>query len=284
MFAKINGIDLFFDVVGSALSVEETSLEPKPTLIVLHGGPGGDHSLFRPWFDGMQDVAQIIYFDHRGTGRSGHADLSTYTLEQMADDIEGLRLYLGIAAPVVLGASFGGMVALNYAIRHPDSLSKLILVDTAPSNDYYETSMKKMAEMASAEQLEMLTARFTGSSTEEQYARWAEVVDPLYYHKVPPLADRQAINLRVKGGAAVAEQVMRYELPTYDVRPQLAAITVPTLVAVGRHDWVTTPEQADEIVQGIPHANLHVFEDSGHNPLVEDTEEFIATISGFIRS
>ncbi|WP_326772232.1 alpha/beta fold hydrolase [Streptomyces sp. NBC_01445] len=284
MFAKINGTDLFFDVVGSGLSVREKSLEPKPVLFVHHGGPGGDHSHFRPWLDGLQDTAQIVYFDHRGTGRSGRADVSTYTLEQMADDIEALRLYLGIEAPVLLGASFGGMVALQYAIRHPDSLSKLILVDTAPSNDYHALSMKQVAKVASAEQMEMLKDLFAGTITPERYARWAEVVGPLYYRTVPPLAEREAVDARVIAGPEVAEQVLKNELPLYDVRAQLGAIHIPTLVATGRHDWVTPPSQSEEIVKGIPHADLHIFENSGHNPLVEETHEFLETIARFIRS
>ena len=284
MFAKINGIDLFFDVVGSGLSVMEKSLESKPVLFVHHGGPGGDHSLFRPWLDGLQDTAQIIYFDHRGTGRSGRADVSTYTLEQMADDIEALRLYLGIEAPVLLGASFGGMVALQYAVRYPDSLSKLILADTAPSNEYYALSMKQVAEVASAEQMELITALFGGTITPEKYARWAEVVGPLYYRTVPPLSEREAVDARVIAGPEVAEHVMKHELPSYDVRAQLGAIHIPTLVVTGRYDWVTPPSQSEEIVKGIPHANLHIFENSGHNPLVEETQEFLQTISRFIQS
>lgn len=283
MFAKINGIDLFFDVVGSGLSVQEKSLESKPVLLVHHGGPGADHSHYRPWLDALQATVQIVYFDHRGTGRSGHADVSTYTLEQMANDVEALRLYLGIEAPVLLGASFGGMVALQYAVRYPDSLSKLILADAAPSNTF-ATSIERVAEVASAEQMEMLTARFSGTSTPEQDARYLEVVGPLYYRTLPPLAEREAEHARIRGAYEVAEHVMKNELPSYDVRAQLGAIHIPTLVVAGRYDWVTPPSQSEEIVKGIPHAELHIFENSGHNPLVEETEEFLQTIARFIQS
>ena len=281
MFANINGIDLFFDVVGSGLSVQEKSLESKPVLLVHHGGPGADHSHYRPWLDALQDTVQIVYFDHRGTGRSGHADVSTYTLEQMANDVEALRLYLGIEAPILLGASFGGMVALQYAVRYPDSLSKLILADAAPSNTF-ATSIERVAEVASAEQMEMLTARFSGTSTPEQDARYLEVVGPLYYRTLPPLAEREAEHARIRGAYEVAEHVMKNELPSYDVRAQLGAIHIPTLVVAGRYDWVTPPSQSEEIVKGIPHAELHIFENSGHNPLVEETEEFLQTIARFI--
>ena len=284
MYARINGADLFFDVVGSGLSLEERSLEPKPVLFVLHGGPGADHSSLRPWLDGLQDAVQIVYFDHRGTGRSGRADVSTYTMEQMADDVEALRIHLGVEKPVVLGSSFGGMVALQYAVRYPDSLSKLILSDTAPSYDFYAKSMERVAELASAEQLELLMARFSGTITLEQNMRWNEVVGPLYYRTFPPLAQLEAATERMVFGPEVAEHVMRYELPSYDVRAQLGAVHAPTLVLVGRHDWVTGPLQAEEIVKGIPHADLHIFEDSGHNPQEEETDEYIDVVARFIRS
>jgi proline iminopeptidase len=283
MFAKINGIELFFDVVGSGFSVAEKSLEPKPVLFVLHGGPGADHSSLRPWLDGLQDAAQIVYFDHRGTGRSGRANVSTYTMAQMADDVEALGLYLGVEAPVLLGSSFGGMVALEYAVRYPDSLSKLILSDTAPSYDFYATSMERVAQLASAEQLELLTARFSGTATLEQNIRWNEVVGPLYYRTFPPLAQLEAATARMIFGPEVAEHVMRYDLPTYDVRSQLGAIDIPTLVLTGRYDWVTGPSQSEEILTGIPHAELHIFENSGHNPQEEETEEYVQTVSRFIR-
>ena len=284
MFAKINGVDLFFDVVGSGLSIEERSLESKPVLMVHHGGPGADHSSLRPWLDGLQDTAQIIYFDHRGTGRSGRADASTYTMAQMADDVEALRLYLGIEAPVLFGASFGGMVALQYAVRYPDSLSKLILSNTAPSYEFFATSFARVAEVASAEQMELLTSRFAGTSTPEQNARFGEVVGPLYYRTAPPLSKAEAASARMMFGVEVAEHVMRYELPSYDVRSQLGAIHIPTLVVTGRYDWVTGPSQSEAIVQGIPHADLHIFENSGHNPHEEETDEYLEVISRFIQT
>jgi proline iminopeptidase len=283
MFAKVNGIDLFFDVVGSGFSVAEKTLEPKPVVFALHGGPGADHSSLRPWLDGLQDVAQIVYSDHRGTGRSGRSDVSTYTMAQMADDVEALRLYLGVEAPVLLGSSFGGMIALMHAVRHPGSAAKLILSNTAPSYDFYATSMERVTALASPEQLELLTARFSGTITLEQNMRWNEVVGPLYYRTFPPLAQLENATARMIFGPEVAEHVMRYDIPSYDVRAELGAIKVPTLVLTGRHDWVTGPSQAEEIVTGIPHADLHIFENAGHNPQEEVTDEYLQTVTRFLQ-
>ena len=86
----------------------------------MHGGPGFDHSGFRPDFDAFADIAQVIYIDHRGNGRSVAEPASTWTLAQWGDDVRGLCDALGIEKPIVFGQSFGGMVAQSYATRHPD--------------------------------------------------------------------------------------------------------------------------------------------------------------------
>src|SRR5437762_3589896 len=127
-----DGTRLFFDVVGAGLEPDDDELRPKPTLLLLHGGPGGDHSSFRPWFDRFQDTHQVVYLDHRGQGRSdGRHDPSGWDLDTWADDVVRFCDALEIEHPVVCGTSFGGFVAMHYAARHPEHPSKLILSSTA---------------------------------------------------------------------------------------------------------------------------------------------------------
>jgi proline iminopeptidase len=102
-----------------------------PTLLLLHGGPGADHSIYKPAFSALTDVAQVVYLDHRGNGRSEHGHMADWTLAQWADDVRGFCDALGIVEPIVYGASFGGMVAMVHALRHPDHVGKLILDSTA---------------------------------------------------------------------------------------------------------------------------------------------------------
>jgi proline iminopeptidase len=126
----VNGVRLFFDVEGAALVPDGPRLREQPTLILLHGGPGFDHSIYKPAFSARSDVAQVIYLDQRGNGRSEDGPRESWTLAQWGDDVRGFCDALGIAKPIVYGASFGGMVALAYATRHPDHPAKLILVST----------------------------------------------------------------------------------------------------------------------------------------------------------
>src|SRR3954468_17083172 len=125
------GVRLFFDGAGAQLAAGDDELTPKPTLLLLHGGPGSDHSGFRPWFDRFADTHHVVYLDHRGQGRSdGRHDPSGWNLDTWADDVVRFCDALDIVDPIVCGTSFGGFVAMHYAARHPAHPSKLILSST----------------------------------------------------------------------------------------------------------------------------------------------------------
>jgi proline iminopeptidase len=112
----INGVRLFFDVVGEKLTPNGLRMRARPTVLLLHGGPGFDHSMFKPAFAPLADVAQLIMLDHRGNARSEHGDRALWTLAQWGDDVAAFCQALGIEKPIVLGYSFGGFVAQSYAI------------------------------------------------------------------------------------------------------------------------------------------------------------------------
>src|SRR5438046_2939547 len=120
MHVRVNGVRLYFDVEGLGLVPDGPLMREKPTLLLLHGGPGFDHSMFKPQLSQLCDIAQVIYLDHRGNGRSEEGPREASTLAQWGDDVRGFCEALGIARPIVWGTSFGGMVAMAYATRHPD--------------------------------------------------------------------------------------------------------------------------------------------------------------------
>ena len=126
MHVLVNGVRLFFDVEGASLVPDGRTMREKPTLVLLHGGPGLDHSIYKPAFRALADVAQVVYLDHRGNGRSEPGAREAWSLAQWGDDVRGFCDALGIAHPVVLGISFGGTVAMAYATRHPEHPAKLI--------------------------------------------------------------------------------------------------------------------------------------------------------------
>lgn len=126
------GVKLFVDIEGPGLMPDGAQMREKPMLICMHGGPGFDHSSFKPGFSALADIAQIVYYDRRGHGRSDARPRAEWTLDTWADDVVRLSDALGIEKPIVLGQSFGGFVAQRYLARHPAHAVKVILSSTSP--------------------------------------------------------------------------------------------------------------------------------------------------------
>ena len=136
-----DGVRLFVDIEGLAPAPERPSMRERPALVLLHGGEV-DHSWFKPRFSVLTEVAQLVYVDHRGFGRSDKSSPSSWTLAQWGEDVYELCRLLGIERPVVLGSSLGGVVAMSYATRHPDHPGKLVLASTVGRrNVVYELDM-----------------------------------------------------------------------------------------------------------------------------------------------
>jgi proline iminopeptidase len=282
MYAHVNGVDIFFDIEGPGYTPDGPTMRAKPTLFVLHGGPGADYTSFRPWLDPLAGDVQLVFLDHRGNGRSSRAALQTYSIEQMADDVEALRHYLGLGPIAVLGHSFGGMVAQVLALRHPRSLSHLILSGTAPSARFWDEAQAEAARIATGEQQEVLSSLFEGRITsQEEWDSWWVRCFPLYFRTADPAAMAD-ISGRTIGAFEVGSYMMAHEIPHYDVRSELATITVPTLVVVGRHDWVTPVSQSAQIAESIPGSRLVVLEGSGHLGYVEEQQAYLEAVRGFM--
>ncbi len=103
MQVLVNGVRLFFDVEGASLVPDGRTMREKPTLVLLHGGPGFDHSIYKPTFSALADIAQVVFLDHRGNGRSDPGPREAWTLAQWGDDVRTFCEGLGIARPIVMG-------------------------------------------------------------------------------------------------------------------------------------------------------------------------------------
>jgi proline iminopeptidase len=282
VLADVNGARIYFDVEGMGLAPRGLAMVEKEACFVLHGGPGLDHSYFKPWLSPLAEDLQLVYVDHRANGRSERVALETCTIEQMADDLEALRMLLGLGPVNVLGNSFGGFVAQMYAARHPQSVRRLILVSTSPSHEFYAAAEKELARKGTAEQKAAAGDVFEGRiETEEAFLRWWEIMMPLYFAHWDAKRGEEMIKRGVDN-PTVASHMFRHEIPTFDVRPQLHAMAMPTLVIAGRHDWVTPVGESALITAGIPGSELIVFEESGHMPFIEEQAGFVAAVRRFI--
>jgi proline iminopeptidase len=282
MRARVNGAEIYFDIEGMGLAPVGPAMVERPACFVLHGGPGLDHSYFKPWLTPLTEVMQLVYVDHRGTGRSERVPLETCTIEQMADDLEALRALLGLGKVVVLGNSFGGFLAQVYALRHPESILKLILVTTSDSHEFYAAATEELHKRGTPEQIATAPALFDGTvTTEEEFARWWDVMMPLYFAHWDDKRGSEMVS-RIIGNPLVAAYMFATIIPHYDVRQGLPTIRVPTLVVSGREDWVTPVGESEKIANAIPGAELVIFEQSGHMPFIEEQAGFIDAVKRFI--
>ena len=278
MHIEVNGARLFFDVVGPKLQPVGDNMVERPTLIVLHGGPGFDHASLRPYFDRFADTHQVIYLDHRGNGRSD-GDPAGWTLAQWGDDIAGFCQALGIEKPAVLGQSFGGMVAMSYAARHPEGPSRLILSSTAGRMELPET-YAVMERLGGAEARAIAEAFWTEPSAAlaDDYIK---VCMPLY-NPGPPRdgSDRKRAILRTE----VMFHFIAVEQREMDLLTGLAAVRCPTLVLAGGLDPITPPSCAEAIRHALPEGvgELVVFEDAGHGAYRDHPERAEAVLRQFL--
>jgi proline iminopeptidase len=269
---------------GCELNVEVMGPEDGPVLIAHHGG-GGIGSLAEPktTFGPLSDRFRVVVFDARGCGRS--AGIPPYSHAQWAADVDGLREWIGADKIVIAGGSYGGFIALEYAVAYPEHVQAIVLRDTSADASCLKLAFENARNQDRVEiNWDNFNRYWSGQirDDEDLKARWAEII-PLYDYEYDP----------VRSTASVESGIYRYEAhnwcfqhnqPNYDLKPQLPFVTVPTLVTVGRLDWVTPVSAAETITSLIPNAKLVVFEKSGHSPQIEERELFLSTVRDFLLS
>jgi pimeloyl-ACP methyl ester carboxylesterase len=283
MFVTVNGARLFFDTVGSKLAIDGGRMAERPTLIVMHGGPGFDHSTMRPYFDRFADTHQVLYLDHRGNGRSGGAP-ETWNLAQWGDDVKGLCDALGIDKPIVFGQSFGGMVAIAYASRHPGHAGKVVFSSTAARMHLDETF--DILEGRGGRQARDAAERFWKRPDDTAFADYMRICMPLYNPPGPVGADQAAARQRAVMKPEVTRQFSLGEMLAMDARAGLANVRCPALVLAGGYDPITPVSCAREIFDALPGGakRIEVFEGAGHGIYRDEPERAEAVLREFFAS
>jgi proline iminopeptidase len=266
-----------------------------PPIVILHGGPDFDHEYLLPDLDRLADGFRLVYYDQRGRGRSFFGQRpEDVSIGSEIEDLDRIVTVAGDGPVVLLGHSWGGLLAAEYAVRHPDRVSHLILLDTAP------LSHSGMLELRRS-----LAARRTPA----QETRRAELLtDPLYlsgdieadadYYRIhfanafrrPDLLERVIRRLRVgftSEGIVAARRIEErlysntWSDPDYDLAPALGRSGVPSLLIHGDHDIVPF-DVVQEIARAIPGARLAVLEECGHFAYLEQPERMRSTITEFL--
>lgn len=271
----IRDVSLYVEVLGHGYPV-----------VLMHGGPGADHHSLFP-FRRLADEFTLVFYDHRRNGRSEGGTVSSMTWENLTADADSLREHLGFDRWAVLGHSFGGNVALEYVLRYPDRVSRLVLVDTGADSSW---PMQRAAELViergyPAKKAELVRRFFNGEFAPRQMMPIMARIGDLYSSHPSLLAvirDLAGGEWRTKMRAEPMIFAGRYLLKGWNVMDRLGEIAVPTLVIGGRDDFLYPPESQRELAAGIPNASLQIIDDAGHNPHTEQAEAVLAAVRRFL--
>lgn len=273
---------MFVEINGNQLAVEVLGPPDAPVLIALHGAPGlGSRAEPRESFGRLADTYRVLVFDARGSGES--EGKPPFTHDQWAADVEGLRQWIGAEQVIVAGGSYGGFIAMEYAIRYPERVRAMVLRDTSPDHEHEKLSRENALKSSRVQvDVEKLDRIDNGRVRDNDDLRecWREIL-PLYDYNYDPAKVEQK----------VATTPYRYEthnyafahnIPNYDVKDRLPSLTCPTLITVGRTDWITPVSCSETIADLIPNSRLVVFEKSGHSPQIEEAELWTDTVRSFL--
>jgi len=281
-FISSGGLKIYYEIEG----------EGQP-LVLLSGGPGFSHAYFQP-LHALAPDARLIFYDQRGTGRSDKASPQDYTVEANVEDLEQLRRELELDSCIVLGHSWGGMLAQAYVLKYPAHVSKLILADTFSSIADLTLFLMRIRN-AVPEETRAIYDRHEREGLYKDRDRYPDEYDaavwiawePVWLNIPPP----QWLQDVLSEGAWDIDRAMRGEesafritgtLAQFDVSGRLHEIRVPTLVIVSTCDMPTVA-MAQEMARLIPNARLELFEHSRHFPFIEEPDKFLNLIREFIK-
>ncbi len=248
-----------------------------PPLLVAHGGPGANHVLYRT-LDPLADARRLVFWDHRGHGRSDGLPERQVEISDFADDVIAVADGLGIDRFMLFGHSFGGWVAQEAALRHPDRIEALVLAGTTPGQLGANESPDD--DQGPPPPAEITRLMGTMPATDEEAAVMYRALAPFFARTADPAILNEALGATPPSAASL---VRVFEaLGRWSSVDRLGRITCPTLVVAGRHDDFCSLAQHERIARRIAGAELAVFERSGHVPWLEEADGFFERVRGWL--
>jgi proline iminopeptidase len=291
-FIEVNGLFLYYTELG----------EGQP-LIVLHGGPGGTHNYFLPYLLPLARNHRLIFMDERGSGMSGKLeDPSGYTVENMAKDVEALRVALGLGSIDLLGHSFGGVVAQAYAFMYQENLSHLIVANSFDSTNELNQVWARLKSKIDPQHLRRIEelekeglfdkgrpwehGRYTAEYAE---LAWGWAYYPYMYGNHPSPNYNPLGNLGIawdvyrEMSGSNGEFLIEGNMKSVEYVEKLRTVHVPTLIISGDHDEISL-QMSKEMHSRIPGSQLEVLPKSAHMTFVDQPSLFISAVDEFIRT
>jgi proline iminopeptidase len=264
-----DGVSLFVHEVGEGFPV-----------IVLHGGPGLDHTHMSPWLDPLGDELRLLYVDERGQGRSDRVDPASLSLDSFANDVDLLADALGLDRFALLGHSFGAIVATRHAIERGTAAGYVISGGGDSSDQLLADVEASLAAMGEAgEAIADSWEQEKTVETEDELRRLIDTQMPFHFHGDAPAGFSNGM----VGSPEVLRHFANEGYGNFDFGPRLDRVSKPTLVIVGEHDRTTTPRAARVLHEGIAGSELAVIPEAGHMSFVEQPEAYLGPVRRFLR-
>jgi proline iminopeptidase len=257
-------------------------------LLVLHGGPGMDHHQFADYLDPLTDHYRLVLVDQRAQGLSDKTPPETWTLRQMAADVTALAAALRLDAYAVLGHSFGAFVALQHAVDYSGEPAGTIVSSGLPSARWLGGSLEeRLAAFEPAELRDQVTASWEAEATVASPEELKKLLDdqmPWHFAdpRDPRIGDYNARTAAMVLAPDVLEHLANQAYGGIDLEDRLPAVEHPVLVLGGRHDRSCPVEAVEAIADGVPGAELMIFEHSGHMAYVEETDRYLEVVRDFL--
>ena len=280
-YSTIHGYRFYWKIVG----------EPGPvgTVMMLHGGPGATHDYLLAFSDLAQHGYRVVYYDQLGCGRSELAgSVAEYTVDRDVADLEELRQSLGLGRIHLVGSSYGGLLAIAYALAHPEPLKSLVSASGLADVPLASREMQRLKRELPPPLPEVLERH--EAKGEFQHPEYLAAVQEFYRRHVcrlPVWPVELTYTLDHMSGPKYGtmngpnEFTIVGTIRDYDITARLGEIRVPTLVTVGRYDEVT-PNVAESIHRGIPGSELVLFEESSHTAFWEERGRYMQTLRSFL--
>lgn len=257
-------------------------------MVLMHGGPGEDYTSLLP-LEPLTDQFTLVYYDHRCNGHSEGAEVTSMTWDNLTADADALREALGFEEWAVLGHSFGGNVAIEYALRYPRRVSRLILMNTGGEGWWSNTNaMDIIAHRGySPARVEACRRFFNGEMTPSQFLPNFLKFFSAYFYGMGPRMVLDMMWEMAKGPRPLNRPEATIFahgtlLKGWSVMDRLCDIRVPTLVVAGRYDFLYPPEHQAILADRLPNARLKLIERAGHNPQMERPAETVQAIREFM--
>lgn len=264
-------------------SPEIFNQRPRDLLLLIPGGPGGNHTLYADIEDALLEHSDLAIIDLRGCGYSDPCDSQFCTLDHHIDDLEAIRIVLHIDRMIMHGCSYGAMVALGYAIHYPHNIEKLMLSSGAASGDFINSAQRNLSTKGTALQIETAKTLWEGQFTSpEEFSAYYKIMAPLYVFNDSAAQTLPALKYNIPYNTDLVNLAFTTFLKDFDFTDRLAEVRAETLIFTGENDWITDVEQAKILHRGIPESTLEILPQCGHFPWRDQRDKFLARVKSFI--